>query len=422
MYLLALRKYLPRYWHRSQQDSPAPGFGLATLPTEIILHILSFLPISSAACLAFCNHPFKARLGLMYWDSIRLGHNERERDDFLSLVAQDHPSYIFCYQCSRLHHVDEIGSPGPVNKPSTLLPCCEGYLSIRPDGHVSRRTTFKLSFAHVQLAMKRYRRGSDHGISLDDLSFTEVQNSFQEDRDYTTFLTADARILASDHESSLLMRFQQLLLIPVDPFESNLDQISRIPFGCLCPHIYRYNSAVYSRLRCRLKHISEDECKHTTRCMDTYRCQSCSTEYTTDVLDSRHVDGGIIVAVTTWMNLGTGRTPLGSNWWNHLNHYPERLGKRIEIDKILRGMPLNSSIRSSFEGEDGGTSHHRFTRENTTKLLELRRFQQSGSKKQLKHNDCTWRKYRFDTWILAPRKWPPLRADSRPVTFLLLKN
>ena len=217
-----LRKLLSRFRNAPQEDfQPPPRLSLAGLPTEIIGCIANYLPVSSAACLALCNHSFQQRLGTRHWDALRPGDSEEEAEErgaFLSLVAQDLPSYIFCYQCSRLHHEDEIRSPGPIYHPLKLLPCCEDLQCLELDSHVTGWTAYKLSFPHVQIAMKRHRQGADHGISLNDLAFTEVQNSFQEDREYMTLLSVDARIRPSGYETFLLMRVQQVLLVPVDGF------------------------------------------------------------------------------------------------------------------------------------------------------------------------------------------------------------
>ena len=121
-------------------------------------------------------------------------------------------------------------------------------------------------------------------------------------------------------------------------------------------------------------------------------------EYTTDVLDFRSTNEGIVVLATKWLNLGNGRTPLDPNWWNHLQRYPERLRKYVGTDEI---QPLDSSIRVCFQRDDRGTSHDHFTHENATKLLELRKFNLLDFGKQLKHNESIWREYGFGTWDIG---------------------
>ncbi len=70
--------------------------------------------------------------------------------------------------------------------------------------------------------MKLHRHGSDHGIPLDALPFTEAQVCEQKDRECTSLLSVEARIAADE----LLTRTQQWILIPADKCDNFVSRTS----------------------------------------------------------------------------------------------------------------------------------------------------------------------------------------------------
>ena len=73
------------------------------LPSEITRQIVCFLPLSSAAALALCNHSFLQILGDRYWRRLRESCNKEEKTMLLQLLDRDLPDHLFCESCPKLH-------------------------------------------------------------------------------------------------------------------------------------------------------------------------------------------------------------------------------------------------------------------------------------------------------------------------------
>src|SRR5437763_14609323 len=69
------------------------------LPPEIIQYIASFLPASSAAALALCNHDLSGALGEHQWNLLRSDPDERAV--FLQCLECDLPEHLFCDRCTK---------------------------------------------------------------------------------------------------------------------------------------------------------------------------------------------------------------------------------------------------------------------------------------------------------------------------------
>jgi len=76
---------------------------LDSLPTELLQHIASFLPIASAASLALLNRPLRRALGDRYWLSLRDATRPSEKRDFLAILERDLPGFVLCHCCNRFH-------------------------------------------------------------------------------------------------------------------------------------------------------------------------------------------------------------------------------------------------------------------------------------------------------------------------------
>ena len=61
---------------------------LNRLPPEILIHIVRFLPVASAASFVLCCHSTRDILGRRYWEALQTEDQQRAREAFLSLLEK----------------------------------------------------------------------------------------------------------------------------------------------------------------------------------------------------------------------------------------------------------------------------------------------------------------------------------------------
>jgi hypothetical protein len=149
------------------------------LPPEIIVYIAELLPKTSTALFALCNKTSASQLRSRSWNLLSSLHAE-DRIDFLSILSRDLPRYQACHGCVRLQVSSSIPHPAEVTTPSQHDSCISA--SDRRDSLTNGVacisdyfSSYRIRFSHVKLALKRHHYGLDHGISLDELSHTEVE-------------------------------------------------------------------------------------------------------------------------------------------------------------------------------------------------------------------------------------------------------
>jgi hypothetical protein len=380
--------------HQSKtvKNQPLPT-GLLGLPPEVIMCVADFLPLHSAASLAFCNRTLSHLLGTQCWEPLRQ-RNYEARTEFLSTLAKDLPGYFVCHICSLLHLSSGVHPPGPTESrlSQNFLPCVWYDSCI---SHRSPRSPYILKFAHVQLAMKRHHYGFDHGISLDSLSHTEVEECIFEEYSSTTLLSVDARI-ASDE---LLMRSQQFIILPTDERDKLLSHMLRV---CdICGHIwdYRENGELWELIKCSLDYFHGKQTWSTSA--GTLQCQYCYMDFEIAIRDlGMH---GTALVVTRWINLGAGLPPYDNKWRSHL----------FATDPpIISFHP--GSIRSRFEDQKG-SSVEELAAENMKKLFSIHKHTQEhcGS------DEYTWALYREGLWYIASCNKEEVGARSPILTYSL---
>ena len=362
---------------------------LLDLPPEAILCIADFLPAHSAASLAFCNHSLSQVLGPQCWKPLRQ-HNHEARIAFLSALAKDLPGYFVCHICSLLHLSSRVLPPRPTESGlfQNSLRCVRNDASL---SHRMPRSPYILKFAHVQLAMKRRHYGLDHGISLDSLSHTEVEERNFKEYCSTTLLSVDARIASEE----LLMRSQQCIILPTDKRDKFLSPI--LPVQTLCRHIWdgQEDDRLRELIKCSLDHLGDKRTCST--CMGTLQCQYCYMDFEIDIRDLGM--RGTALVVTRWINLGAGLTPHDKKWRSH----------HVVDDSPVPFCP--GSIRSSFKDQKG-SSVNELAAENIKKLFSNRTHAQG----RCGPDGYTWVLYREELWYIAPCGKGEARARSPPLS------
>ena len=315
--------------------SPQPPAGdlqeslsLEDLPYELIQLVASFLPTGSAASLALCNRSMTRILGTHYWEGLKCHSQGEQRKRFLFALERDLPNYFFCHYCSKLHHKDAPGFPNRSLLPQEQLPCYQAYGTICFQAY-----GYSLSFQHVQLALKRYRLGPEHGFDLDVLSHTQVYARCH--HSLTRLKSIEPRFMYGQ----IFVRTQHWLLMRNG---NDIDGV-KFEFGPICPHLngVRRLSRVSLLLDCKFSHLSDQ--KDCARCTGMTQCRYCPMEFQIDVAEIG--DKGTAVILTQWLTLGGGLTPEDPSWWRHISG-------RLQVDswpiKVLPG-----SIRAIFEEGNG---------------------------------------------------------------------
>jgi hypothetical protein len=193
---MGLRKWLgrlacPLKTFASHPPDFVPGrqsTSFADLPPELVQHIVTFLPTSSAAALALCNHRISSALGTQHWKALgsrrEAGGQKPEeipimwegmadeppqtaRSDFLCPLERDLPQHIFCRRCELLHLL--------IFEPYTSADCSRlcAIADLRPGGMagLSRQTCFPL----LQWIMRRHRMGLDRHRQVEYLFDEDIR-------------------------------------------------------------------------------------------------------------------------------------------------------------------------------------------------------------------------------------------------------
>ena len=292
-------------------NSDAATTSLQALPSELVLMIALQLPLSDAASFALVDHRLSVLIGPTYWPRLRksavsTGH----REQFLSTLARDLPSWFYCHSCLHLHPRDRVGLPGPLNQPSKQLLCFltsyDAPLSLLM--HVSGVLSFyRFAFHHLQLAMLRHYLGPAYGISTNELSFLQIDEFGGSERGggITTLLSVDARVCA--RPARLCLRLQTWVVLHTRDQDLALEKSKCV---WVCGHLVAHKDEL-------LQLIGSSLDEYSTRAEEpqrpkTLECRSCKFVFQLEILDT--VSDGLAVVITKWLDLGSGLTPMDPKW------------------------------------------------------------------------------------------------------------
>ena len=294
---------------RDGNKPPPPPPRLLALPDELLLSITDFLDDSDLACLSLCNRALHRMFARNPRRSLflHIAVPTEQRKSLLLRLARDQPKLFFCHDCSRLHHVTDVGPP------------CDEYLMfkhMRPLHCISRSAMtpfcfkchslpglYSLKFQHVQLVMEQHRLGAGHGMALSLLSLLEVQLNV----DYTTLFSVEPKIL----DDKLYVRIQQWIIFSGGrrPLSNNTWCINIC--SCLRSHLGPVFLA--DLLECTIDHSVEEATCPT--CHAYLRCSRCSMDIRTEMKSLGPNSHGLLV--TKWLCLGRGEDPNDPEWRIH---------------------------------------------------------------------------------------------------------
>jgi len=308
-----------------------------------------FLPLSSTVLFTLSCRAACAILGTRYWTSLRAKDQYQQHFDFLSQLSKDLPSdYVPCYHCRVLHlctirYSDHLPTRPLYQYDGTQCHTAEVL------GRVSKYIHQNFHFRTFQMAMKQHRLGLDHEIWLECLCRQSTTSTIRQK--FPSEFKADARIV----DSSLLLRTQRFILIPLGLAIGNLD---RCAFE-ICPHIrlraYGAEANFPETASCTMEH--QHGLQRCVRKSGIVPCIACPTEYEVSLEECGGFGSAAII--TKWVDLGEGQTILDPRWLSHLSN-------KYAASRVFRGVdgingrrvvdrdPVRSnraSIRDSF-GQD----------------------------------------------------------------------
>ena len=309
---------IPSYLHqrlqrlrRGRDSKPNNGF-FAVLPNELIGIIANFLPKPVAACLALTNKRMLYILGLS-----RLTDLTDELSLFLSYLERDHPRCRLCHYCQKLHTVTGNECPRYNGRIMQRNGTVRGWApSCRPDDRQYLGLSYFLYWDHVQLAMRRYRRGVDHGISLGQFTYDgKLRRSFL----YPPYQRMEMSARIINGELYLRQIYSTYISSANRKVNPKVELIERI---IICPHIQ--TTFVYDVKVQKLLYQANPLDTHILRltnqnvgrggrggCESVKQCSGCHTEYRVDKI------GAEKIMITAWYNYGTGESPWDPKWQLH---------------------------------------------------------------------------------------------------------
>lgn len=192
-------------------------------------------------------------------------------------------------------------------------------------------------YSHVQLAMKRYRHGPEHGISTESLSYVEVQISGKkkDPERMTTLMSVEARV--SLKTTALCLRIQQLMFLRTSDPEKLLTSIELVG---ICDHLNSWTEPISQLAKSELG----SRCTNIKSPISTSvkKCRKCNTDFQIEIRTLG--DEGLAFVITKWLDLGSGLTPTDIKW----SYY--RLENRSpKIDASV----VPGDVRLLFENEPG---------------------------------------------------------------------
>ena len=285
------------------------------LPIEIILAIVSHLPISSAASFALTSHIIRNILGQHILEELKA--EVKELHTFLSMLERDLPKHFHCHGCERLHPV--FGNEGPRNTPDYMknlwqpgnrerLKCFARVTAI--GRYLVLLGNYQVFQEDMYLAFKRHHYGRPHGISLKNFLDVHHQGS--------SVQKFQARIISDEVYIHCEIRAK------INPAE--LDRRFTYP-NELCSHLHNdlhscndirdwdtRTKGLYDvdqflqHFLCTLSHPAKKDCMI---CSGLKQCPACFMEYTITR------QGEDTVTVLAWYNLGTGQNS-DEKWKSHV--------------------------------------------------------------------------------------------------------
>lgn len=323
------RKHAQAQLHRLQ---------FAALPSHVWKRIACMLDPADAASLTITTRLLYDKLGPDFLFALNAPENQHAKIAFLNRLERHLPGHLICFPCMRFHRRSNAGLESLkadfVANPLYVCP------SVRDTVLPRMRITHgrELPYSFVQLALRRQRHTTKHGIKHDSLSRQwKCKDSPWSHK--TRYLIVDGH---------LLMRITSQCLAPpaADQTETSqrhllYDREEYTPFFSVCAHWKDGN--LMQTCKCALSHIPSPPKSYIQQlkkapkidraaaspvflfqgcddCRPARRCPECPSEYLVETpMIEDHNDSVVrfkhALRVTRWADLGDGSSPYTSPEW-----------------------------------------------------------------------------------------------------------
>lgn len=136
------------------------------LPVDVLLCIVDFLPLNSAASFIFSRKKLVSTIGHRTRLALQAEESRRERLHFLYTMQRDWKGWVICFQCEKLHPVKRELLIYPQRHPLDEGPCSE------TDGIVELLPHHRLRWQHAHMIMRLNEQNSTDYSWLFALSHT----------------------------------------------------------------------------------------------------------------------------------------------------------------------------------------------------------------------------------------------------------
>jgi hypothetical protein len=368
MFLSILHK-LSLSWqsHESHpENNPDLGLRLNTykssplhqLPPELILHIASFLPPTSAAVFSVSCRNMLFIIGTAYIETLKrtttisssINHSAYVKDrpmlaldgssqrfQFLSLLERDLPDHIACLYCEKLHPISD--APAYIWHPGLTTISMQKCIQASRQMLIGLVVDLSFNVSVFKMAMKRYHQGQEYSSLLDLLT---VERNFR-----TKFFVESQKVQFRIVSGSLLLHKQVILTVAHDnagPFSWKHMTI------CICPHSGTISSESSEEDLTQFRAILRRAWlgwKRSAFSSEASRCAFCASEVQIDFRTTEEYY--LEVSVSIWKDLGSGSLH-DAKWLRHIVGVKDLCWERAEKTAY--------SIQATFEGSEHSDAHN----------------------------------------------------------------
>ena len=326
--------------------SPAAGSTtISNLPSELILQIACWLPPSSAAALALCDHRLFAVLSGLSLTALQA--NNKERNLFLCNLSKDCINTFWCCRCEKLHLLtsdtgqklkaeDRFSRTSQSRCKVQELENADEWLL--EEAYMCSPCGPKLTREHAQVAINLNRHGfrseADRFLNCASVTRCGAPGSYlPSGHQFHEFVVLDGQILARSQLWMFVSKARSYTLPAVVNHAA-------------CTHIDLTpdeDNPLRRQLQCKLIHLDADK-DSCSSCRNSIRCEVCYTELWIDTKTVRRSKSSIkVLRITKWQCVASASLP------------PELMCGRataLRRDSVeLKSIPAQGDIRIAFERE-----------------------------------------------------------------------
>lgn len=295
----------------SKDTSQVEQAPLLKLPVELIRHITSYLGPGASASFSLSSRYIYYALGTACLTRYINASKNRfaKRQTIEAIVERAFPGHWFCAWCD-VFHAWEVGT-GPTKELEDRMGKVRGEITrdcAESNSYLDAGEGYVLRFHHIRLALAHSLHGPDHGIPLDNLTFT---NSSIDSRIYRTPVPTSSTITPKISSSGTLL-LHSTFTITLPAWCTSRKHILGQIWNTL-PHIlvgHRDLDNGHTGLMAAIDNVVRRGWKYPF----TQSCGSCRTDWN---VNSYELGGKLRLVIQTWRDLGNAQSPFDQSWRAH---------------------------------------------------------------------------------------------------------